>query len=93
VPQASPRYAPHASLAHPPLLVPSRLVSIALSGFGSSACLAASLGVSGLRDVFVTSLCNFTGLHSPGGMKPKNGLAFKALLRVAVTVGDALEDK
>jgi len=69
------------------------LLSICLSGFAAAACLAASLGVKGLRDVYVTSLCNFTGLHSPGSMKPKNGLAFRALLRVAVTVGDALEDK
>jgi hypothetical protein len=26
-------------------------------------------------------------------MKPKNALAYEALLRVAVTVGDALEDR
>jgi hypothetical protein len=80
--------------SHPkPPTNPPRLVTIALSGFGASACLAASLGVTGLRDVFVTSLCNFTSLHSPGSMKQKNGLAFKALLRVAVTVGDGLEDR
>lgn len=72
---------------------PPRLLSICLSGFASCACLAASLGVTGLRDVFVTSLCNFTGLHSPGSMKPKNALAFRALLRVAVSVGDGLEDR
>ncbi len=70
-----------------------RLLSICLSGFAAAACLSASLGVANLRDVFVTSLCSSTGLHSPGSMRPKNALAFRALLRVAATVGDALEDR
>lgn len=40
-----------------------RLLGICLAGFGSAAALAAALGVGSIRDVFVNSLCNFTGLH------------------------------
>lgn len=70
-----------------------RLLTICLNGFSAAACLAAELGVSNLRDIFINSLCNFTHLHSPGTMKPKNGLAFKYLLRVAQQVGDHLEER
>jgi brefeldin A-inhibited guanine nucleotide-exchange protein len=70
-----------------------RLLAICLSGFAASACLAAELGVTNLRDVFVNSLCNFTHLHSPATMKPKNGLAFKYLLKVAVEVGNNLGER
>ncbi|KAI8465270.1 MAG: hypothetical protein J3K34DRAFT_525495 [Monoraphidium minutum] len=70
-----------------------RLLSICLAGFAAAACLATSLGVPGLRDVFVSGLCNFTGLHSPGSVRAKNALAFRALLRVAASVGDGLEDR
>ncbi len=50
-------------------------------------------GMSHLRDVFLNSLCNFTHLHSPATMRPKNALAFKHLLRVADTVGDHLDER
>jgi brefeldin A-inhibited guanine nucleotide-exchange protein len=70
-----------------------RLLAICLSGFEAATCLAAQLGVSNLRDVFVVSLCNFTHLHSPATMKPKNGLAFRALISVALQVGDHLGER
>jgi brefeldin A-inhibited guanine nucleotide-exchange protein len=46
-----------------------------------------------LRDVFLNALCNFTHLHAPGAMRPKNAAAFKAMLRVAETVGDYLQER
>lgn len=49
--------------------------------------------MSHLRDVFLNALCNFTHLHSPATMRPKNALAFKHLLRVADTVGDHLDER
>lgn len=42
-----------------------RLLAICLAGFEAATCLAAQLGVTQLRDVFVNSLCNFTHLHTP----------------------------
>eukprot|EP00879_Flechtneria_rotunda_P009955 GHRR01010411.1.p1 GENE.GHRR01010411.1~~GHRR01010411.1.p1 ORF type:complete len:1258 (+),score=566.72 GHRR01010411.1:286-4059(+) len=70
-----------------------RLLNICLAGFEACTCLVAQLGVSNLRDVFVNSLCNFTHLHSPSTMKPKNGLAFRALLNVALQVGNHLDGR
>eukprot|EP00775_Hariotina_reticulata_P008270 gene8270-8458_t len=70
-----------------------RLINICLSGFEASTCLAAQLGVSNLRDVFVNSLCNFSHLHTPATMKPKNGLAFRTLLSVAMQVGNHLDGR
>ncbi|WIA22572.1 hypothetical protein OEZ86_009559 [Tetradesmus obliquus] len=70
-----------------------RLLAICLAGFEAATCLAAQLGVADLRDVFVVSLCNFTHLHSPATMKPKNGLAFKSLISVALQVGDHLGER
>ncbi len=49
--------------------------------------------MSHLRDVFLNALCNFTHLHAPGSMRFKNALAFKAMLRVAETVGDQLQER
>jgi brefeldin A-inhibited guanine nucleotide-exchange protein len=63
------------------------------AGFEASTCLAAQLAVTNLRDVFVNSLCNFSHLHTPATMKPKNGLAFRTLLNVAMEVGDYLEGR
>lgn len=70
-----------------------RLLAICLAGFGAATCLAAHLGVSNLRDVFVNSLCNFTHLHSQATMKPKNGMAFKTLITVALQVGNHLDER
>ena len=68
-------------LRPPPLPVPA------------ATCLVALLQVSSLRDIWVTSLCNFSHLHSPATMKQKNALAFKALLGVALQVGDCLDER
>lgn len=70
-----------------------RLLNICLAGFEAATCLSAHLGVVNLRDVFVNSLCNFTHLHSPATMKPKNGLAFKALINVALQTGNHLGER
>ncbi|KAG2485588.1 hypothetical protein HYH03_015653 [Edaphochlamys debaryana] len=70
-----------------------RLVSTCLAGFTAAACLAAQTGLTQTRDLFLNALCNFTHLHSPAAMRPKNAAAFKALLRVAETVGDQLQER
>lgn len=70
-----------------------RYVRLCLGGFAATVELTAQMGICNLRDIFITSLCNFTHLHSPSSMRYKNALAFKVLLGVAEHVGNHLEDR
>lgn len=66
---------------------------LALSGLSCGACLAARLGLTAQRDLFIDALTKFTLLHSPTLMKFKNALALKYLLWVAEDVGDHLQHR
>eukprot|EP00798_Chlamydomonas_sp_ICE-L_P022399 gene22399-29511_t len=70
-----------------------RLVRLTLSGFSATCCLCSLANMTNLRDVYCNGLCNFTHLHSPATMKLKNALAFKALLQVAQSVGNQLQER
>ena len=64
------------------------VVGLCLEGFVASICITAQLGMSMLRNTFITSLSRFTMLYNPSHMKVKNALAFGALLLAAERVGD-----
>lgn len=64
------------------------VVGLCLEGFVASICITAQLGMSMLRNTFISSLSRFTVLYNPSHMKVKNALAFGALLLAAERVGD-----
>eukprot|EP00210_Caulerpa_lentillifera_P001785 g1715.t1 len=64
------------------------VVGLCLEGFVASICITAQLGMSMLRNTFITSLSRFTMFYNPSHMKVKNALAFKALLLATERVGD-----
>ncbi|GMH32506.1 hypothetical protein BSKO_00340 [Bryopsis sp. KO-2023] len=68
------------------------VVALCLDGFQAAINITAQLGMSMLRNTFVSSACRFTLLHAPTNMRVKNGLAFKSLLEVCDQVGDHLQE-
>lgn len=62
------------------------------AGFQGSITVTAQLGMTMLRNTFMSSLCRFTLLHAPNNMKVKNALAVKAILELCDRVGSHLEE-
>eukprot|EP00959_Pyramimonas_sp_CCMP1952_P053340 1115893-Pyramimonas_sp.AAC.1 len=93
---------PMLEVAWPPMLVCFSLpledsdephtVQLCLDGFRYAIHITAVLEKAMIRDAFVTSLANFTLLHSPANLAPKNVEAIKALAAVAEEEGNNLQD-
>lgn len=79
----------------PPLLClhhqAPQLSNLCLDGFYHAISLTSMLGMTMLRDTYVTSLSRFTGLHSPSTMTVKSAHALRTLLIAAEHNGNTFQ--
>jgi len=64
------------------------LCNLCLEGFLHAISLTSLLGMTMLRDTYVTSLSRFTNLHSPANMSIKSALALRTLITAAEVNGN-----
>eukprot|EP00873_Tetraselmis_striata_P021183 jgi/Tetstr1/441447/TSEL_029692.t1 len=68
-----------------------QLSNLCLDGFYHAISLTSMLGMTMLRDTYVTSLSRFTGLHSPSTMTVKSAHALRTLLIAAEHNGNTFQ--